>query len=158
PNVRPGTYTLYAWGTQDTTTDEFARDGVEVKGDALDLGTVEWTPARHPTQLWHIGKANHMSDEFKFGDQLRTMMWVDKVPANLTFTIGKSNYKEDWYYAQTQIGHWDVNFNLDKVPSGNAYLTVAMAGGGGNGEGGGRGGGGRGGRRGGGAPPADAAV
>jgi rhamnogalacturonan endolyase len=150
--VRPGAYTLYAWGTQDSITEEFARDNVEVKGDTLDLGTVSWTPAKHNNMLWNIGKADRMSGEYKFGDQLRTMMFVDKVPANLTYTIGKSNYKEDWYYAQTQVGNWDINFDLPKTYSGNAYLTIAIAGGGGNGEGGGRGGrggagrGGRGGR------------
>ena len=31
-----------------------------------------------------------MAGEFKFGDQPRTSQWMLQVPANLTFTIGKS--------------------------------------------------------------------
>ena len=53
-----------------------------------------------------------------------------QVPANLTFTIGKSKEATDWYYAQ-KTGVWTVKFNLDKTYSGNAYLTIAITGGGG---------------------------
>ncbi len=136
PNVRAGTYALRAWANQGSITQELIKEGVEVKGDKLDLGIVEWTPTHHNNLLWQIGKSDRMSGEFKFGDQLRSMMWVDKVPTNLTFTIGKSKDSQDWYYAQTQVGHWDVNFDLSKTYPGNAYLMVAMAGGGGSGEGG----------------------
>jgi hypothetical protein len=37
----------------------------------------------------------------------------------------------DWYYAQ-KTGTWTVKFNLDKTYSGNGYLTIAIAGGGGS--------------------------
>lgn len=130
-NVRPGTYTLYAWANQGTITDLLQKPDVKVSGDSLDLGTVDWKPTHRNNLLWQIGKADMMAGEFKFGDQLRSMMWVDKVPANLTYTIGKSNSATDWYYAQTQVGQWDVNFDLNKTYSGNAYLSVATAGGGG---------------------------
>src|SRR6202142_256606 len=48
PAVRPGTYTLYAWQTQGPITQSFAKDGIEVKGDTLDLGAVEWDAPYHP--------------------------------------------------------------------------------------------------------------
>lgn len=104
---------------------------MEVKGDHLDLGAVDWDPPFHPNLLWQIGKADRMAGEFKFGDQPRTSQWLQKIPANLTFTIGQSKESNDWYYAQ-KTGVWTVKFNLDKTYSGNACLTIAIAGGGGN--------------------------
>jgi rhamnogalacturonan endolyase len=130
PAVRPGTYTLYAWQTQGPITQSFAQDGIVVSGDTLDLGAVAWDPPWHPNLLWQIGQADRMAGEFKFGDQPRTSQWMLQVPANLTFTIGKSKEAADWYYAQ-KTGVWTVKFNLDKTFSGNAYLTIAIAGGGG---------------------------
>jgi rhamnogalacturonan endolyase len=131
PAVRPGAYTLYAWQTQGPITQSFARDGVVVAGDTLDLGAVEWDPPWHPNFLWQIGQADRMAGEFKFGDQPRTSQWMLQVPADLTFTIGKSKEATDWYYAQ-KTGVWTVKFSLDKTYSGSAYLTIAIAGGGGN--------------------------
>jgi rhamnogalacturonan endolyase len=130
PAVRPGTYTLYAWQTQGPITQSLAKDGIVVAGDTLDLGAVAWDPPWHPNLLWQIGKADRMAGEFKFGDQPRTSQWILQVPADLTFTIGKSREATDWYYAQ-KTGVWTVKFNLDKSFSGNAYLTIAIAGGGG---------------------------
>jgi rhamnogalacturonan endolyase len=130
PAVRPGTYTLYAWQTQGPITESFARDGIVVTGDTLDLGAVAWDPPWHSNLLWQIGKPDRMAGEFKFGDQPRTSQWMLQVPADLTFTIGKSKEASDWYYAQ-KSGVWTVKFNLDKTFSGNAYLTIAIAGGGG---------------------------
>jgi hypothetical protein len=131
PYVRPGTYTLYAWQTQGPITQSLAKDNVVVSGDSLDLGAVDWDPPYHPNLLWQIGKADRMAGEFKFGDQPRTSQWMLQVPADLTFTIGQSKEINDWYYAQ-KTGTWTVKFNLDKIPSGNAYLTIAIAGGGGS--------------------------
>jgi rhamnogalacturonan endolyase len=131
PAVRPGTYPLYAWQTQGPITQSFARDGVVVSGASLDLGEVAWDPPWHPNLLWQIGKADRLAGEFKFGDQPRTSQWMLQVPVNLTFTIGQSKEATDWYYAQ-KTGVWSVKFNLDKTYSGNAYLTIAIAGGGGN--------------------------
>jgi rhamnogalacturonan endolyase len=131
PAVRPGTYTLYAWQTQGPITQSLAKDGVEVKGDTLDLGNVDWDPPYHPNLLFQVGKADRMAGEFKFGDQPRTNQWILKVPSDLTFTIGKSKEIDDWYFAQHN-GTWNVNFDVNKPLSGNAYLTIAIAGGSGD--------------------------
>ncbi|MGA2053161.1 MAG: polysaccharide lyase family protein [Opitutales bacterium] len=131
PTVRPGTYTLYAWQTQGPITQSFAKDGIVVSGDQLDLGKIEWDPPYHPNLLWQIGQADRMAGEYKFGDQPRTSQWMLQVPANLTFTIGQSKERTDWYYAQ-KTGTWTVKFNLDKTCTGNGYLTIAIAGGSGS--------------------------
>jgi rhamnogalacturonan endolyase len=131
PHVRPGTYTLYVWQTQGPITQSLAKDGIVVSGDTLDLGVINWDPPYHPNLLWQIGKADRLAGEFKFGDQPRDSLWMQRVPAVLTFTIGQSKEINDWYFAQ-KTGTWTVKFNLDKTVSGNGYLTIAVAGGGGS--------------------------
>jgi hypothetical protein len=131
PAVRPGTYTLYAWQTQGPVTQSFARDGVEVKGNTLDLGTLDWDAPYHPNLVFQVGKADRMAGEFRFGSLPRTNQWTKQVPTDLTFTIGRSNEAQDWYYAQ-HSGTWNIVFDLAKVPSGNGYLTIPIAGGPGN--------------------------
>jgi hypothetical protein len=131
PHVRPGTYTLYAWQTQGPITQSFARDGIEVNGGKLDLGVVNWDAPYHTNLLWQIGKADRLAGEFKFGNQPRNSEWIRQVPTNLTFTIGKSKEINDWYFAQ-KTGTWTVRFNLKRNYSGNGYLTIAIAGGGGS--------------------------
>ena len=131
PHVRAGTYTLYAWQTQGPITQSFARDGIQVGGDKLDLGVINWDAPYHTNLLWQIGKADRMADEFKFGGQPRNSQWIQQVPTNLTFTIGKSRESKDWYFAQ-RTGTWTVKFNLKKTISGRGYLTIAIAGGGGS--------------------------
>ena len=128
PAVRPGTYTLYAWQTQGPITQSFARDGIEVKGDALDLGAVEWDAPHHPNLIFQIGRADRMAGEFKFGSAPRTNQRVSEIPADLTFTVGQSKEAEDWYYAQ-RAGTWTIKFNVGKISAGNAYLTIPVAGG-----------------------------
>ena len=129
--VRPGTYTLYAWQTQGSVTQSFAQDGVEVKGDSLDLGAVEWDAPYHPNLVFQVGQADRMAGEFKFGDLPRTNQRIRDIPGDLTFTVGGSKASEDWYYAQ-HGGTWTIQFDVAKVPAGNAYLTIPVAGGPGN--------------------------
>ncbi len=131
PAVRPGTYTLYAWQNQGSITESFAKDGVVIQGEKEDLGKIAWDATYHPNLLMQIGKADRMAGEFKFGNGPREYEWMSQVPNNLTFTVGKSKELEDWYYAQ-KGGVWTVNFNVTKPVTGNAYLTIAVAGGTGN--------------------------
>jgi rhamnogalacturonan endolyase len=136
PNVRAGSYALYAYAREGSIVGELEKDGVDVKaGGTVDLGTVEWATTKHPHFLWQIGKSDRMAGEFKFGSELRNVQWIQKVPAELEFTIGTSKEGEDWYFAQGKEGHWDVKFEVKEPPQGKAYLTIALAGGGGSGGG-----------------------
>jgi hypothetical protein len=130
PHVRAGTYTLYAWQTQGPITQSFAKDGVEVKGDKLDLGDVQWDAPYRANVLWQMGKPDRMAGEFKLGDRTRSNQWPNYLPQELTYTVGKSKDNEDWYYSQ-RGGDWNIKFNVDKNYPGNAYLRIAIAGGGG---------------------------
>jgi rhamnogalacturonan endolyase len=128
PHVRPGTYAFYAYATQGSITGQMELDNVAVHGATQHLGQVLWSPTHYATLLWQIGKADRMAGEFKYGDELRNIKWIGMVPADLTFTIGKSKERDDWYFAQGKPGNWDVDFTLDRAPSGTAHLTVAIAG------------------------------
>jgi rhamnogalacturonan endolyase len=128
PNVRPGSYALYAYATQGSVTSQLEKDDVEVKGKILDLGSLAWPQPGYAHLLWQIGQADRMSGEFKYGDQLRNIKWIGMVPADLTYTIGASHERDDWYFAQGKVGHWDVSFSTATAYTGIAHLTVAIAG------------------------------
>jgi len=128
PNVRPGSYALYAYATQGSITAQLEKDGIEARGGTLDLGTVAWPQPKYGKMLWQIGKSDRMSGEFKFGGQLRNIKWIGMVPADLTYTIGSSHERDDWYFAQGKVGNWDVKFEASAASAGTAHLTVAIAG------------------------------
>lgn len=131
PKVRPGSYSLYAWangGSIGDVTDQYERDNVNVSGSTTNLGSLTWTPTLYSTDLWQIGTADRKADEFKSGNVARQYGLWNQVPANLTYTIGQSTPANNWYYAQTAVGAWTVNFNLSQAYSGDAHLAVALAG------------------------------
>jgi rhamnogalacturonan endolyase len=128
PNVRPGTYALYAYATRGSITSQLEKDGIEVKGETLDLGSIAWTQPNYSRFLWQIGEADRMAGEFRFGDELRNIKWIAMVPADLTYTIGSSHERDDWYFAQGKRGNWDVSFTAGEAYTGTAHLTVAIAG------------------------------
>ena len=132
PKVRPGTYSLYAYangGSIGDVTDQYELDNVAVTGEELSLGNLIWTPPTdYEHHLWQIGTADRKATEFNLGNLPRQYGLWNQVPANLTYTIGQSNPATDWYYAQTQVGTWAVDFNLKHTYTGNGHLTVALAG------------------------------
>jgi hypothetical protein len=131
PAVRPNSYTLYAWQDQGPICESLAVDNVVIKGDKTqDLGDVAWDAPYHPTLLFQIGKPDRMAGEYKLGNGPRAYDLIGQVPENVDFTIGKSKEGEDWYFAQNR-GTWTVHFTVEKVPTGNCYLTIPIAGGGG---------------------------
>jgi len=127
PKVRPGSYSLYAYAQQGDVTEQFLKNNVVVGSANLNLGTLTWTPPNYPTKLWKIGNADRKAGEFRLGNQLRSYALFKQVPANLTYTIGTSTPANDWYYCQTGVGKWTVNFSLAQAQTGNAHLTIAIA-------------------------------
>lgn len=127
-NVRPGTYNLFAYAKAGEVTDMLEQDGIVVAAGDNDLGTLAWTPKKYTQMLWMIGQNDRRSSEFCFSDELRQYGLWEQVPQNLTYKIGESNEKTDWYYAQTKSGTWTIKFNLDERPAGRVYLTASLAG------------------------------
>lgn len=128
-NVRPGNYSLYAYAQAGEVTDMLEVDDITVTEGEQSLGTVNWTPKKYENLLWMIGENNRRSDEFHYSDTTRQYGLWNLVPQNLTYTIGESDPKKDWYYAQCKKdGTWTIKFDLDKTYTGNAVLTASLAG------------------------------
>lgn len=126
-NVRYGDYALYAYSTKGDITDELESDNVRITEENSNLGEITWNPPHYRKKIWQIGIANRSASEFKFGNELRNYKWQELVPANLDYIVGKSSCSEDWYYAQTKPGNWNIRFNMDSTDSEDFYLTIAIA-------------------------------
>lgn len=122
-----------------TDNSEVVAPSVTVTAGANHLGTLVWSPPFHPHLLWEIGASDRTSGEFvvsgtsvardvlrEYGPSATEGLWGIP-PANLTYTIDASASAQNWYFAQSKAGQWNVVFGLDAVASGNAYLTLAIA-------------------------------
>jgi rhamnogalacturonan endolyase len=129
----PGTYTLYAFASKGSVTDQYQQTGITVGGKKQDLGTITWAPTNRTTFLWQIGRADRTTGEFALAtkspvhSEPRSYEKPSEVPGTLNFTIGENWEPTDWYYAQTQGGTWTTTFTLDRAYTGTAYLTVSTA-------------------------------
>ncbi|MES2777607.1 MAG: polysaccharide lyase family protein [Bacteroidota bacterium] len=151
PNVRPGNYVLYAF--TDGVLGEFVKSDIIVeKGKALNLGKLEWTPVRKGKQLWDIGIPNRNGSEFRGGNQRRdpeiSLKYAQLFPDDITYTIGKSDFTNDWFYQHVPhnedtaakalpfygvrtIGRatpFTVAFDMPAMPTGKAFLRFAICG------------------------------
>jgi rhamnogalacturonan endolyase len=106
PNVRQGKYTLHAFANG--VLGEFAHAGITVEaGKTLDLKELEWKPVRHGKQVWEIGYPTRAGDKFFKGDGENYWLWGWGLrypllfPDDITYTIGKSDYRKDWFFQQT---------------------------------------------------------
>ncbi len=126
-HVRKGSYTLYAWGGNQT--EEFTKPDIAVGADIVTiLGKVNWQPVKNGELLWQLGIADRATKGFKLSDHKRNYGLFNLPPANLSYTIGQSKESADWYYAQTKTGSWNINFNVSKSYKDEATLTIALAG------------------------------
>ena len=141
PNIRPGTYTLYAFA--DGAVGEFSKADVPVTaGQTTGLGDLTWNvPHKGSRIAWEIGIPDRTAKEFRHGnDYFHGYVWANipnEFPNPLDYFVGKSNWKTDWNYAQTRYAagsgrnietwKWRIHFTLDRLPAGTATLTLAIA-------------------------------
>lgn len=102
-NVRPGKYTLHA--IADGVLGEFAKTEITVEeGKKINLGDLTWKPVRRGKQLWEIGISNRNGSEFLGGDKFYENDILKKYPQSfpndVNYTVGKSDYRKDWFYVQ----------------------------------------------------------
>jgi rhamnogalacturonan endolyase len=105
-NVRPGDYTLHAFANG--VLGEFAQSNISVEaGQKLDLGKLEWKPLRYGKQVWEIGYPSRAGDKFFKGDGENYWLWGWALryplhfPNDITYTVGKSDYRKDWFFQHT---------------------------------------------------------
>lgn len=142
-NVRPGTYTLFAY--KDGTTGEYRQETVVVTAAATtNIGNINWAiPRANGKLIFEIGVPNRTAEEYKFGDFDYCEGFVEKKFAT-TFTnpIEYNTEDKNWATAlpYVQSGYfntdgtrslwdWNINFTLTgTIPTtGNAKLTIAYA-------------------------------
>ena len=102
-NVRPGDYTLHAFG--DGVMGEFALTNVTVTaGKKTSLGRLYWQPLRFGRTVWQIGIPDRTAREFRHGDHFWQWglyyQYPKDFPHDVDFIVGKSNWRRDWNYAQ----------------------------------------------------------
>lgn len=127
-NVRPGTYTLYAYACKGDISEQFSKNNQIIAGTNTQLEDIIWYPEKYQNLLWIIGENDLKSTGFHYSDTLRQYGLYNLPPANLTYTAGASNPAKDWYYAQTKVGSWNIVFNTTETYTGNAVLTASIAG------------------------------
>lgn len=123
-NVVKGQYRLDVYASEGQRPGLLYSTTVNIQDDATVLADITLPPFVAP--LWSIGQSDRSASEFRFGNAPRGWQWQHRVPASLTFDIGRSDPHQDWYYAQTQPGDWSIRFSdtADRQPR---YLNVAFA-------------------------------
>jgi rhamnogalacturonan endolyase len=131
-DVRPGNYTLHAFANG--VLGEFAHASVTVEaGKTLDLKDLEWRPVRYGKQVWEIGYPTRAGDKFFKGDGENYWLWGWglRYPLlftdDITYTIGKSDYRRDWFFQQTPHATSTVWKNPDaKDPANQRFGWVKV--------------------------------
>ncbi|KAF8085192.1 hypothetical protein N665_0676s0006 [Sinapis alba] len=122
-NVRPGSYSLYAWVSGHIGDYKYERDITIAPGREIDVGAIVYEPPRIGSTLWEIGKPDRTAAEFYIPDPdptLSTKLYLNNsyhpqdrfrqyglwdrytalYPRNdLVYIVGVSDYKKDWFYA-----------------------------------------------------------
>jgi rhamnogalacturonan endolyase len=130
-DILTGSYAVYAWGNGASLADvitNFTHNDVEIReGKNTNLKTLTWSVTDAKKRIFQVGEFDRQTTGFKLsGPTPFEHARIAKCPANLTYTVGLSQY-EDWCFAQSAIGTWDVGFSVDSVVS-DAKLTVSLAG------------------------------
>jgi rhamnogalacturonan endolyase len=134
PKVVPGSYTLYVSGADQP--EDFSHDGVKVTADqSTDVGTLDWQPVTHGEKIWQIGTFDRSAAEFRNGDDARGYqmfnLYPKQFPNDVNFTIGTSDIRKDWNYAQwtwySKDPLWHIRFTMPAVKPGAATLTLGFA-------------------------------
>ncbi|KAJ4701494.1 Rhamnogalacturonate lyase family protein [Melia azedarach] len=156
-NVRIGSYNLYAW-VPDFIGDYQYEVVINVSaGSATKIGNIIYNPPRDGPTLWEIGIPDRSAAEFYVPEP--NPKYINKLYLNTTerfrqyglwdryaelhpngdlvYTLGVSDYRKDWYFAQnirkkdinTYEGTtWQIKFRLDNVVNNATYkLRLALA-------------------------------
>lgn len=130
-DVRTGDYGLQAWSNGGSLADvstTFLQNEVTVKkGKQTQLGKLKWTVSPRK-KVFQVGDFDRKSLGFQYGGAPHQHALVDNCPANLTYTIGKSE-TADWCFGQSALGTWSIRFQADeKASQSPSLLTVSLAG------------------------------
>ena len=81
--------------------------------------------------LWEIGIPDRDTQEFADGafdySQWATYQKAVAEAAPLTYTVGRSDWRKDWRYAQFGTAPWTINFTLAAAPPQDAPASLVVA-------------------------------
>ncbi|KAF2261475.1 rhamnogalacturonate lyase-like protein [Lojkania enalia] len=133
-NVRNGIYGLQARANggrlADITTTFLLNDVVVKKDRQTNPKDLLWEVADNKNRIFQIGKFDRQTTGFKLsGPTPFEHARIAEVPANFTYTVGKSK-SSDWYFGQSAVGTHSIVFLISSIPSSaaSARLTVSLAG------------------------------
>ncbi|KAB2023652.1 hypothetical protein ES319_D06G033300v1 [Gossypium barbadense] len=156
-DVRAGDYNLYAWVPG--FIGDYKNDTIITitSGCDIDMGELVYEPPRDGATLWEIGIPDRTAAEFYVPDP--DPKYINKLYVNhpekyrqyglwerysdlyrngdLVYTVGVSDYRTDWFFAQVtrkkddgkyEGTTWQIKFNLDHINQTGTYkLRVALA-------------------------------
>ncbi|WMV27172.1 hypothetical protein MTR67_020557 [Solanum verrucosum] len=157
-NVRTGDYNLYAWVPGFIGDYKYEKSIAITAASDVDIGELMYEPPRSGPTLWEIGIPDRSAAEFYVPDpdpQYINKLYINQ-PENrfrqyglweryadlypdqdLVFTVGSSDYKKDWFYAQVtrKAGDkaykpttWQIKFNLESIDHNGSYtLRIALS-------------------------------
>lgn len=156
-NITSGDYNLYAWVPGVIGDYKYEVVITVTAGGNIDVGDLVFEPPRDGPTLWEIGIPDRSAAEFfipdpspkyinklyvNHPDRFRQYgLWeryADLYPnSDLVYTVGVSDYRKDWFFAQVtrktnddtyQGTTWQIKFKLDQVDRAGAYkLRLALA-------------------------------
>ncbi|XVE55639.1 hypothetical protein DITRI_Ditri03aG0174600 [Diplodiscus trichospermus] len=156
-DIRTGDYNLYAWVPGFIGDYRYDVAITITAGSDIEVGEVIYEPPRNGPTLWEIGIPDRSAAEFYVPDP--DPKYINKLYVNhpdrfrqyglweryaelypdgdLVYTVGTSDYKKDWFFAQVtrkmdnnkyQGTTWQIKFKLDNIDQSNSYkLRVAIA-------------------------------
>ncbi|KAL0352438.1 UNVERIFIED_CONTAM: hypothetical protein Scaly_1632500 [Sesamum calycinum] len=155
--IRTADYNLYAWVPGFIGDYKWEIVLTITPGCDIDVGELTYEPPRNGPTLWEIGIPDRTAAEFYIPDP--NPMYINKLYVNhpdrfrqyglwerytdlfpdkdLVYTVGVSDYRKDWFYAQVtrRIGEnsyksttWQIKFSITTVDEGGTYtLRLALA-------------------------------
>ncbi|ORY65174.1 polysaccharide lyase family 4, domain III-domain-containing protein [Pseudomassariella vexata] len=133
-DVRTGSYGLYAWSNGgeigDVYTNVTTSPVTITRAATTQLGELKWDVPSGAQRIFQVGEFDKKALGFTHGGPPYQHGVADLSPANLTFVDGESE-NSDWYYAQSAIGKWTIEFDLaaeEVTGYKTALLSVSLAG------------------------------
>ncbi|KAI7741688.1 hypothetical protein M8C21_007229 [Ambrosia artemisiifolia] len=158
-NIRCGEYNLYAWVPGFLGDYRYHLPITITPGCDINVGNLVYEPPRDGPTLWEIGIPDRSAAEFhvpepdpKYVNQLfvnnpksnfrQYGLWeryAELYPnSDLVYTVGESDYRKDWFYAQVprrkednsyEGTTWKIKFRLENIQRAASYkLRMALAG------------------------------
>ncbi|CAK9172135.1 unnamed protein product [Ilex paraguariensis] len=155
--IRAGDYNLYAW-VPGFIGDYRYDDAITITtGCSIDMDDLVYEPPRNGPTLWEIGVPDRSAAEFYVPDP--DPMYINRLYINrpadkfrqyglweryaelypnedLVYTIGESDHRKDWFFAQVtrKIGDnaykattWRIKFKLDNIDQAAGTYTLHLA-------------------------------